>query len=336
MRRIVVTAGLVAMVTACTGATAEPESGEPTARQPPPVVEVTDLPRQGPGPPPSGALLGAWVSPDEYTQAGRLRAVEDFERVIGRRLDVVHLFEAWHDPFPSESDRAFAASGRVVMLSWGGTDTRVIASGSQDEWIRQRARAVRDLGVPVLLRWRWEMDRPNLSAEIWSPQDYVAAWKHIRAVFAEEQVTNVGWVWCPHARGFVDTSRDAAAYYPGDDEVDWLCADVYAEPDGSSFRDAVGPFLTWAAGHPKPIIIGEFGIQHGDRATWFQDAYRFVEAYPQIKGLVYFHGVSKGERNYDHSLRRSPDALDAFRKGATSPHFNVSSRTGSVSEDGSE
>jgi hypothetical protein len=279
-----------------------------------------------PRPPERGVLVGAWVRPTDFSDAGRVKAFEDFEQMVGRRLDIAHVFNTWDEPFPTPSDRAFASSDRLLLISWGATNSTRITSGAEDAWIRSRARAVAALGVPVLLRWRWEMDRPNLRDIVGTPQDYIAAWKHVRAIFAEEKVTNVGWVWCPHAQGFVDPSRNAAAYYPGDDQVDWLCADVYAEPNGATFAQAVKPFLTWAADRPQPIIIGEFGVRKGDRGRWLRDAWKFVEGAPKIKGLVYFDGESKANDGLDHRLSRTPDAVKAFRELVRNPYFDPAGR----------
>jgi len=180
--------------------------------------------------------------------------------------------------------------------------------------------------VPVLLEWRWEMDRPNLQGEIWSPADYVAAWKRIRGIFSEERVDNVGWVWCPLANGFA--SGRAQPYYPGDDQVDWLCADVYPGPTDQSFAAAAGPFLDWARSHPKPVVIGEFGwaVSAGEeqRQRWLTEAGEFVTTQPQIKALVYFDADNSDSPTdaYDTSLRRAPGSMAAFRAVATQPYFS--------------
>lgn len=287
--------------------------------------DPTDLPQAGPKPPESGALVGAWVQPQDFTQHGRVAAIDRFEGMVGRKLDLVHLYRKWHEDFPTESDVALARSSRALMLSWAGTDTRLIASGSQDELIRERARGIASLGAPILLRWRWEMDRPNLRASIWSPKDYILAWKHIRGIFDEVGVSNVGWVWCPHGDGFADPERDAAAYYPGDDQVDWLCADVYADTVGTSFAAAASPFLAWAATHPKPIMIGEFGVRHGQRGPWIRDAFDFVRRHPQIKAITYFNGFGSSPR-IDHRVEQSRESTAAFALAISRPYFHGSGR----------
>lgn len=272
-------------------------------------------------PPAHGALFGAYVDPPEYVEPARISAVEHFEEQIGRRLAVYHDYHTWTDPFPSASDTYFADRGTTLLLSWAGTDTRTILSGADDAMIRARAAALARLGRPVLLRWRWEMNRPNLAAEIHSGGDYIAAWRHLHDLFAEAGATNVGWVWCPLVDAPAD--HDYAAYYPGDDDVDWLCADGYARSEGQSFEAVFGPFLDWASAIDKPIIIGEFGREAqvaGSRADWLADARRFVKQTPRIKALVYFE--SSRESIGSWAVADDPRDLAAFRAWGADPYFD--------------
>ncbi len=150
----------------------------------------------------------------------------------------MHTYLTWQARFPTPSALAFLNQGSMLLISWAGTDTRQIMSGADDSWIRTRARQIKALGKPVFLEWRWEMDRPNLRSEVHSGAEYVAAWDHIRAIFAAVGVHNAAWVWCPTANGFSD--GQAAAFYPGSDEVDWICADAYpAYGSTASFASTV-------------------------------------------------------------------------------------------------
>ncbi|MCX6467508.1 MAG: hypothetical protein NTW05_28585, partial [Pseudonocardiales bacterium] len=217
-----------------------------------------------------------------------------------------------------------------LLLSWAGTDTRSIVTGSYDAVIRQRAEAIRDLGRPVLLRFRWEMDRPNLRTIVRDPEDFVAAWRHTRQIFTEVGALNAAWVWCPHVLGFVDPTRDARAYYPGDDEVDWLCADVYSEPSAGEalvpFGDLMDSFLEFAQLRTKPIIVAEYGVRSvaapADRARWLRDAHAYVRAHPQVKALVYFSSSQVDRPGLDTTVT-DPETLAAFRELAADPYFQV-------------
>lgn len=282
---------------------------------------------RGPAPPPAGAWVGAWVQPTNYTEAGQLAAVERFEQDIGRPLDVAHVYHSWLDEFPSDLDLTHISDGRLLLLSWAGTDSRVVTSGRYDQLIRARALALKRTRAPVLLRWRWEMNRPNLQASVWSPDDYVAAWRHVRAIFTEVGADNVGWVWCPIARDFAETR--AVEYYPGDDQVDWLCADVYPGKEYDSMAAVMEPFLLWASSRPRPIVIGEFGAPErrpGERAAWLRAAGALISSRPQIKAMVYFDARQERPPVYDLSLRGYADALAAFRQVVNQPYFATAAR----------
>ena len=275
----------------------------------------------GPKPPATGAWLGAWVKPAPRTT--RVSAVTTFEQSIGRPLDIVHVYHPWADAFPTASDVQFVQQGKILLISWASTDVAGIASGAQDKQITDRALALKSLGTPVLLRWRWEMNRKNLASAVGSPAQYIAAWKHIRSIFTTVGTTNVGWVWCPIATDF--NATDGPTYYPGDNQVDWLCTDVYPGPTKASFASVAAEFMTWAAQHHKPIIIGEFGAESSnpDQAGWIAGAQSYAMSNPQIKAMVYFDAdrLEKGvDRNFQLEGTAAP--LQAFQQLATNPYFN--------------
>ena len=279
---------------------------------------------RGPAAPVTGAWVGAWVKPKVATDAGRVAAITGFESQIGRPLNVVNVYHST-EAFPTTADRQFLAQGKTLMISWAGDDTLAINSGQDDALIRARAEGVKALGVPILLRWRWEMNRPNLAASVGSPAAYVAAWKHVRAIFTAVGATNAGWVWCPLATNFDATN--AAAFYPGDDQVDWLCADVYPGPAYDSFSAVAQQFVTWAGGHHRPIIIGEYGAQNlgnaTQRAQWLTAATEYAKQQPQIKAMVYFEArVEQGTKSRDFTLVGTGTPLAAFRAMAHDPYFN--------------
>ena len=286
-----------------------------------PAVSTTVNPAEAPTPPAQGAYLGAWAGPDVFTQVNEINAVDLLQQQIGRKLGIVHTYLKWQAPFPTVSDEAFLNQDSTLLISWACTDTRQIMSGADDSWIRTRASQIKALGHPVFLEWRWEMDRPNLRSQMHSGADYVAAWDHIRAIFASVGVHNAAWVWCPTGEGFTDGRADA--FYPGDGEVDWICADAYPYGSYVSFASTVNPFLNWALHHDKPVMIGEFGVPESDtgpqRAQWLRAAQQVVLADHQIKALLYFDADSPGQIAY--ALRDGP-ALAAFRSMAQQSYFN--------------
>jgi len=292
----------------------------------PPGVSGTVGPALAPAPPASGAYFGAFVGPAVFTQANEILAVQELQGELGRKLAIVHTYLKWQAPFPTASALAFLDQGSMLLISWAGTDTRQIVSGADDGWIRTRARQIKALGKPVFLEWRWEMDRPNLRSQVHSGAEYVAAWDHIRAIFASVGVHNAAWVWCPTANGFSD--GQAAAFYPGNNEVDWICADAYpAYGSTASFASTVTAFLDWASHYDKPVMIGEFGVPESDgasqRAQWLRAARQVVVADRQIKALLYFDANPAGQGPQgSYSLAGDAAALSAFRAIAAQPYFN--------------
>ncbi len=246
-----------------------------------------------------------------------------------RPLAFAHVYFPWETPFPTSSATQFAERGEDLLVSWTGTDTRTMASGAVDGTIKAEAEEIASLRAPVFLEFRWEMDRPNLARVVHSPQDYIAAWDRVRQVFASVGVSNVTWIWCPTAAGFADGR--ALAYYPGANEVDWVCTDAYPSPVfGPQPYQPLGrlirPFLNWAQQQQKPVMIGEFGVPRSyppdERARWLEQAQTTLTAGRQIKAVAYFDYDPAGARiNNAYALGTDPVVVAAFRALATDPYF---------------
>jgi len=300
------------------------DSGRPTVAEPPTTTSTTAPPQ-----PVGGVLLGASTSPEIRSLAAEKSAVEGLEQRLGRTLDIDHNFYTWDEAFPTDTERWDLQQGRIPMISWNGKNvqTEDIAAGRYDDLIKQRAKATKALGQPVLIRWFWEMDGNKKAAFAGTPEQYIAAWRHIVTTFRNQGADNVRWVWCPNASAFND--GEAQAFYPGDDFVDWTCADGYnwapgrAGDDYRSFRDIFAGFYGWAALQKKPIMVGEFGVQErnpGDKAQWITDARGAIKSdFPRLKAVVYFNS----NKDYDWSLSTSDSALEAFKQMANDPWFNL-------------
>ena len=319
---------ILLLVTACSAPPAKKDTPPPSDLSEKPAAVATNPGPFASGPvraPSRGALVGAWIKPAELTHVGRLAAVDTLENDLGRRLSIINTYRRFEQPVGTTSDKEFLAGGATLMISWATGDNRSILDGDYDDLIRKQAVAIRRIHRPVLLRMRWEMDRPNLRATMWSAGDYIAAWKYVRTLFHEERADNVSWVWCPTAEGFI--RGDAQAFYPGDDQVDWTCVDVYA---GETFRpigELMGPFLQFAARHPRPIVIGEFGVARAwgsqRRAAWLKDAERTFKANPQIKAVAYFESDPEGNGpTKQFQLTGDRPAFKAFQSLVHDRYFN--------------
>lgn len=307
-------------------------AGPSTAAEPMSETEVLAPGR--PKVPKEGVYIGAWVQPTPYSQPGRVAAVRTFEKSMGRSLDIVGLYRKVNDPFPTESDKVLARDA-ILQLSWASPDLLDVNAGRYDSLFRSKAIAVKSFAKPVLLRWRWEMDRPNLRSVVHEPADFVRAWQRVHRIFAEVGATNVGWIWCPTAQGFADGR--AQKYYPGDAQVDWLCADVYPEKAWvkggyEPFGALADPFVKWATERGKPIVIGEFGVAESytsRRADWLRAMATYVKAHPQIKALVYYaESRPESPDYYRFHLKGDPVATAALAETAAQPYFDPMRRAG--------
>jgi hypothetical protein len=293
-----------------------------------PDVNAIATPRQAPRIPADGAYFGAWVRQGAYNQADQVLALDTLQSSLGRKLDIVHSYLTWQGAFPTVSDTVALDQRSMLLVSWTGTNSEAVASGQYDSVIRQRAREIKATGRPIFLEWRWEMDRPNLRGVVGTPAQFIAAWKHVRAIFAQEHVKNAAWVWCPTAKGF-ESGGDAPAYYPGNSEVDWICTDAYPGfGPYRSFADTATSFLAWASHHKKPVMIGEFGVpqRYGSqqRAQWLHGAAQTIKDDPQVKALVYFDADPATSAPTDGmALADGSAPMQAFRQIATSHYFNT-------------
>lgn len=306
-------------------------AASPSPRRTVPDLRGISTPRHEPPIPARGAYFGAWVRQGSFTQAHQIAALDALQHQLGRRLDIVHTYLKWRGAFPTLSDQAALAQHSMLLVSWAGARSTAVTSGRLDAVIRQVAREIKATHKPIFLEWRWEMSNLNRQGLVGTPKQFIAAWKHVRAIFVQQHVNNVAWVWCPSSKGF-KRDNNASAYYPGDSEVDWICADAYPGPrSGLSFASATRPFLAWASHHRKPVMIGEFGVPHryssAQRVQWLRGAARTVRDDSQIKAVVYFDANAASAPS-GMKIEPGTTPMQAFRAIADSPYFNPQAEGG--------
>jgi hypothetical protein len=304
----------------------QPES--PTPPDPP-------LPRpQGRLVPAEGALFGIHTTPDSATAKQPAdMGIAAMETAFGRTFDIDNKYYAWDAKFPTWRDTWDLESGRIPMISWMGTSTKDTAAGRHDDVFGARADAVKALGRPIFLRWFWEADgdRASKKKPAGSPRDYIAAWRHLHDLFQSHGATNAVWVWCPVSLHFY--TGTAQPFYPGDDVVDWICADGYNWAPGKpntpyqSFQSLFEAFYKFGNEHAKPLMVGETGVQEnnpGDKTNWIRALHESVKShYPNVVAFLYFDVDDSGSNgNYDWRLSSSNEATSAFKDMALDPYFN--------------
>jgi len=337
---VLVSLGLCAA--ACTTATANnvtPPEGSSTAMTTSALVPTTDQVEQLPeqdfkndlllvDADFEGALLGLSTGLSRAERAPRFGGIEND---AGRRYDIGHVFHAWDKPIPTVDDLMHLDEDRILMISWNGTDTREIAAGVHDEWIRSQATAVRDLEQPLLLRWLWEMDGNRRRAWVHSGPDYVKAWLHVRNLFDEVGADNAQFVWCPNEFLFAEGS-DPDVWYPGDENVDWLCADGYNwgtsidSPEWVGMDTIFADFIEWASPHDLPIMIGETGAaeaEPGAKASWLREVPEILRSdLLDVDAIVYFDKDFTGAGHQDWRVDTSNETYEAWLEVSADPWLN--------------
>lgn len=180
----------------------------------------------------------------------------------------------------------------------GGLTVRDVREGAADSYIRTYARDVRNYGKPVLITpfvaefngaWWWAVSpdmNPNLTTD-----DFVQAWRRVVEIFRAVGASNVSWAWIVNNYP-QPTEEPVIAFYPGDDYVDWIGADIY---DTSPLHWLNGPY-SMAVAHKKPFVLGEFGIRHEfstlapwQQQNWLEAIFDYIETHAAIKLISYFN-----------------------------------------------
>jgi beta-mannanase len=235
---------------------------------------------------------------------------------------------------------AVAARGATPLVTWepwrwgGGTSQPAyslarITAGAYDGYLRSWAKGLRGWGKPVYLRFAHEM---NGDWYPWServngnrPGDYVAAWRHVRAVFDAQKVTNVRWVWSPNVT--YPGSTDLRSLFPGSRYVDVVAVDGYNWGTAASWstwttpEQLFGPTLTElrAIAPGVPVALAEVASaeQGGSKAEWVTGLFAWMRAQPDLAFFVWFDQAKEADWRIDSSPA-SAAAFAAAVSGASS------------------
>ncbi len=266
---------------------------------------------------PEKMLLGAF----DNRMKQSLESIIALEDSLHTTFPLVHIYTAWGDKrdqeFPVRQVNAILASGSLPVITWepwlsafaetgyphlrkpeqrdkGGM--RDVASGDYDFYIRKWAAAVREVKKPVFVRLGHEMNDPYRYP--WGPQnntteEFVAAWRHIHALFKAEQADNVLWIWSPHP-----SYGNIGEFYPGDSVVDYVGLNILnygavaAWSQWWQFDDIIGKAYKEVVPLKKPVMLTELGSLEvgGSRSEWFAGALDSLNIkYPAIKSILFFH-----------------------------------------------
>jgi beta-mannanase len=279
-----------------------------------------------------------------FTQAPRDRALIGWERESGRTATIFHAYHKGDELFPTRSEMAMTrdpAHPRVLLLNWkiayGSTWARV-ARGAEDQRIDAFARRAKAYGKEFFLALNHE---PENDIRAWSgsgmqARDFAAMYRHTIQRLRADGVTNVVNVLIYMSNEQWMAKSWWKDLYPGDDVVDWIGLDTYANVEPGYHHDLFsgmldrGGFYKWATTkHPgKPIMIAEWGAYHRvhhpvDKSAVYNSVLPALASHPAVKALSHFDTKHDDTGDRDISIDSTRRGLDAFRRLAASPLFNV-------------
>jgi hypothetical protein len=244
----------------------------------------------------------------------------------GADLDQVTFYAAWSNggDFPAADASRITAAGAVPELTWEPWDPAAgveqpayaldtITAGAHDAYLKRWAAQVRTWGQPLVIRFAHEM---NGNWYPWAegvngngPGDHAAAWRHVVDVFRRAKVTNVTWTWAANVPYAGSTSL--ASLYPGDSYVGRVGLDGYnwgtTQPWSSwqSFGDLFGPGVAeLQAITTRPVHVSETGAPEGaggDKAAWTTEAWTWLDAHPEVRGVTWFSFLKEADWRIDSS-----------------------------------
>jgi len=278
----------------------------------------------------------------EENNSGTLNQLASFEAHAGKKAALYGMYKSfyWDPNFPTAEATTVRTHGSIPMITWepfnpsNGVNQpeyalSTITAGKYDTMIRNWANQIKAFGSPVWLRFAHEM---NSDWYPWAegvngnaPGSYVAAYRHVHAVFANAGVTNVKWVWNPNV--VMDgIGSSLTSLYPGDAYVDMVGIDGYNWGASTSWgtwqtpASVFGQTMTQVrAITKKGIVIGETSSTEagGNKATWIKDYFSWMKANTDIKAFIWFN-ISK---ETDWRIESSSAAQAAFASALSDPTF---------------
>jgi hypothetical protein len=254
--------------------------------------------------------------------------VEAYAKMTGKQPNLLEYYAAWGDGFDASGVRKAWKEGALTLMSWEPFDTTFadIAAGKSDAYLKKYATAVRKLNLPVVIDFADEFNGhwEKWGTEYATPQQFVAAWRHIHDTFADVGASNVIWAWAPNIINPVKKVQ-LKPYYPGDAYVDWVGFVGYWTIDqdnafGSVFGPTIDEVRTFTK---KPILLLETAAMAGERRRAdIRNLFAGVEADDNLLGFIWFNQKKRA----DWRLEASPLALKEFKRLAADDRFGFDVR----------
>jgi beta-mannanase len=285
---------------------------------------------------------------------------------LGRNPNLVGYFSGWDKPFRADAVTRSWDHGALPMLTWEShpsdapNDVSVqpeyslptITAGAHDEYLRQFARDVTALCLPLAIRLDHEMNGiwypwsettgAGVSINGNSTGDYAAMWQHVHDIFEQEGANEfVIWVWAPNIINNLPAAKQGLStlqgLYPGDAYVDWVGVSGYFRPAYKPDNDATFAYTydrtldQLRAITDKKILLAEVGASEiGGRKPAWVTSFFSAFAEPKNADVVGFGWFNMAVSTYsegqlitnDWRVDSRRNTLDAFIAGLHAPANN--------------
>lgn len=284
---------------------------------------------------------------------------------------------------------------KVLLLSFKCGDWADVASGANDQYIKNVVKAIDDnINVPVILVFNHEPENDNCINHksgliLGSPDDFRRAFRQFAVVERQQEIADgvnkisTGMIYMGYTMQstmnndhvvFTDCAQadavqagwNAENWWPGDDAVDWVGTDPYAN-SYKTYDQTVGDSADWIsaacpANHPDvdwsctssrksiPLMIAEIGMglcsdQHPctwgqtDKAAWLDDMavqaqdYTAHPNYRKIKAIAYYDN-GDNDLNLPSAQASSQDypVMKSYAKMLFNPFFQGTASAGGDTE----
>ena len=308
-----------------------------------------------------GVYHGAFPDLPEGPALGIRSNVTDLEGHLAKNLAYVMIANDWVDGanFPWDAIDEVSKMNRTPYVRMLPRSTRTqntgidpvytlqsFLAGRHDAVLQEWARNAKLTGMPLMVefapeangRWypwngSWNgagvtngYGDPNLAD---GPERFRDVYRRVVNIFNAVGATNVTWVVHVDSQPRpAEAWNKMAAYYPGDQYIDWIGISVFGAQFPWEFWDSFENIFDAAyeefkaISATKPLAVVEFGVIEDEfdvnrKAKWLTDALKSIqdERYPRVKAISYWHESSwVPSKNNNLRIDSSPAALNAYAR----------------------
>ncbi|MFV2196592.1 glycoside hydrolase family 26 protein [Nocardiopsis sp. LOL_012] len=297
---------------------------------------------------------GVWWGASPYEDD-----VEPLEELVDREMDLVYTWRGVDQGhIPGKREKRLVAQGRIVHTNiearrfnergHPAVDYEDIIDGEYDASLRSQARGIAELEVPYFVTFDHEADAGRRYKVRGTPEEFVAAWRHVVDLYREEGADNAVWVW--NVTGWPGNLDRLPGLWPGNGYVDWISWEGYnmtgceSHPDWThvvSFEEAIAPAYEWIQSEgpehgidpDKPVMIGEMGttdIGPAQTLLWYADIPGVLKRYERIRAVKLWDNRTTHE--CDFRIGANEFARLGYRVAGLDPYVHMPGRVHRLSE----